>query len=90
MSPRKTEKNRDSDRLSLYLFGVKKLSRREAALVRNAKRKAIEEYEQRERITIYVQGKCMNDLSLAMLRNLNAARGAPPDLRFDFPQILGL
>jgi len=56
---------------------MKKLSRREAALVRAARRKAIEEYEEWTWLEIQYSARLCTKMTLASLRELSELNGFP-------------
>ena len=55
----------------------KKLSRREAALIRHAVKRAIEAYEKHTPIQIFVEGNIIRTMSIWTLRMQNQLQGLP-------------
>jgi hypothetical protein len=66
---------------------MKKLTKREAALVRNARKKAVEDYEQNHRIVVRAGGFVLHDTTLHTLRcyqNLGmVAEHSPANVQFE-------
>ena len=64
---------------------MKKLTRREAALVRHARRQAIENYERTTELKVIVNGHVLNRLTICQLRSINIAQHGINELTFFSP-----